>query len=78
MKKIFLILLILVLVASGCFEKDLCEELEYEMQKKNINCECVRTDYVPEDYRNLSVEAKCSCMCYTENGWINTTIAVAD
>ncbi len=69
-------LLVLVIAVSGCLEDDFCRELEQELAKRNVTCRCVRTDFVPIEYRNASVEPKCSCMCNTENGWVNATIAV--
>lgn len=80
MKKItpVIILFALVISVSGCLEDDFCKELERELANNNVTCHCVRTDFVPEEYKNLSAEPKCSCVCYTDYGWVNTTIAVSE
>ncbi len=72
------ILFILVISISGCLENDFCKELERELAKNNVTCNCIRIDIIPEGYENLSAEPKCSCMCYTDYGLVNTTIAISE
>jgi|GEM_PF-4013692 len=81
MRKITAVLtlvIILVILVSGCLENDLCKELEKEMKERNVTCYCTKTNVIPSEYENLSVEPKCSCLCFTQGKWINTTIAVSN
>jgi hypothetical protein len=77
-KLISLFALALVILVSGCLEDDFCKELERELGENNVTCHCVRVEIIPEGYENLSAEPKCSCICYTDYGWVNTTIAVSE
>ena len=80
MKKAFAIFVmaLLVILSSGCLQNDMCKNIEKEMAKKNITCHCTQTDFMPEEYKNLSAKPECACLCYSNGVWINTTIAVAD
>ncbi len=79
MKKVvaLFILFLVVLSISGCVENNFCKELERELAKNNVTCHCVPTKFLPEEYENISAEPKCSCLCYSNGVWINTTIAIA-
>ena len=80
MKKaiILLVFVALVLFVSGCIGDNLCREVEKKAAEKNITCKCVPTDFLPKEYENISAKPRCTCLCYSQGVWINTTIAIAE